>query len=262
MSTTLSSSNIEKKTIGKVFDHEVFKREGYFIVKGLFDLNEIEEIKSFHALFKEQVENRDKGSNVVQLSHGHIQCEVLNDGSVDIRKIHNDVLEYPRLLELYTPPKLRSIVREIIGERSFFHHSKYMCKPAGGGVRKPWHQDLAYWTEKNNPDARLVTVWTALDRATKDNGCIQVIPQSHKGKLLPHYHGEDFMVDESQLEMERVVFAEMNPGDSLFFDVKTLHASAKNDSKIPRKSIIVDFSNIPASESDKHPAFSENFSIY
>ena len=55
------------------------------------------------------------------------------------------------------------------------------CKPAGDGYATPWHQDGHYWPIR--PLANC-TVWVALEESTIENGCLRVIPRSHRDKVL------------------------------------------------------------------------------
>ena len=50
--------------------------------------------------------------------------------------------------------------------------------------RHPMHQDLHYFPFR--PAERIVCSWTAMQRVNRENGCLVVMPGSHKGKLLPH----------------------------------------------------------------------------
>jgi hypothetical protein len=60
-----------------------------------------------------------------------------------------------------------------------------MNKPARQGTRLPWHQDGgSVWDLDRDP---LVTVWIALDAATPENGCMDVVPGSHRLGLLSWY---------------------------------------------------------------------------
>ena len=64
-----------------------------------------------------------------------------------------------------------------------FWHDQLFCKPAQHGGVVAWHQDYSYWT-RTKPMAHL-TCWIGLDDATKDNGCLQYLPGSHRWSLLP-----------------------------------------------------------------------------
>ena len=61
-----------------------------------------------------------------------------------------------------------------------------ILKPAHYGNETPWHQDEAYWNPEIVPHS--LSVWLPLDKATVESGCLQFIPQSHKGKVRWHRH--------------------------------------------------------------------------
>ncbi|MFQ5700107.1 MAG: phytanoyl-CoA dioxygenase family protein, partial [Myxococcota bacterium] len=69
---------------------------------------------------------------------------------------------------------------EIIGraELSLFSDKLNMKRP--GGAPFPWHQEAPYWAYGAEQLDRVVSVLTYLDEATKENGCLWVIPGSHK----------------------------------------------------------------------------------
>jgi phytanoyl-CoA dioxygenase PhyH len=62
------------------------------------------------------------------------------------------------------------------------------CKSAGDGYETPWHQDGHYWPIR--PLANC-TVWVALEESTAENGCLRVIPRSHRDQVLHEHLHED-----------------------------------------------------------------------
>ena len=69
----------------------------------------------------------------------------------------------------------------------------FMNKPARKGTLLPWHQDRWNYLDRDPQ----VTVWTALDPATKANGCVQVIPGSHNFGLLNREHVSGYVSEEN-----------------------------------------------------------------
>ena len=133
----------------------------------------------------------------------------------------------------------------LLGDGEVCHfHSKLMQKEPKVGGAWEVHQDYAY-SYKNGvlfPDAKL-TVMLALTKATKGNGCLQVLKGSHKmGRIEHNFAGEqqgadtDF-VNEAMTLFERV-YVELEPGDALFFHSNLLHMSEANLSDKPRWSLI------------------------
>jgi phytanoyl-CoA hydroxylase len=54
--------------------------------------------------------------------------------------------------------------------------------------RHPLHQDLYYFPFR--PADRIVCSWTAMEKVNRENGCLVVLPGSHKGELLQHEYPE------------------------------------------------------------------------
>jgi phytanoyl-CoA hydroxylase len=116
-------------------------------------------------------------------------------------------------------------------------------KPPNVDGRHPLHQDLLYFPFR--PADRIIASWTALERVTKENGCLVVVPGTHKGKLLPHENPPDiehlnagyFGAKDIGDEMARRVHVEMEPGDTVFFHPILLHGSGRNRTQSFRRAI-------------------------
>ena len=113
-----------------------------------------------------------------------------------------------------------------------------MMKPAHHGSAKPYHQDSAYWTI-DPPD--LCSAWIALDDATLENGCMRLLPGSHKAGLVEHAHREDFQVDEAKLDRSYEAVFPMEAGGVLLFHSMLLHATSPNRSSHARRAMIFSY---------------------
>ena len=133
----------------------------------------------------------------------------------------------------------------ILGGEVYHYHSKMIMKDPQVGGAWTWHQDYGYWYQNGVLYPQLSSVFIAVDRATKANGCLQVIPGSHKLGRIDHL----LAGDQAGADMERVdallarddakvMHCEMEPGDALFFDCNLLHRSDRNRSDHPRWSMI------------------------
>ena len=114
----------------------------------------------------------------------------------------------------------------------------FMNKPANRGTWLPWHQDR--WTFID-PDP-LLTIWTALDPATKENGCVQIVPGSHRNGLINPEHLSGFLTKEQALEHcppEKIVHLELKAGEVVLLHNHLLHASDINRSAQSRRAFSV-----------------------
>lgn len=153
-------------------------------------------------------------------------------------------------------------VEKLLGGEVYHYHSKMIMKDAKVGGAWAWHQDYGYWYQNGVLFPDLCSVSIAVDSATRENGCLQVIPGSHHcGRINHVLSGEQAGAD-----MERVneilkrlplVYCVMEPGDAVFFHSNLLHRSDQNVSDFPRWSMICCYNsarNNPYKESH-HPCY-------
>lgn len=82
-------------------------------------------------------------------------------------------------LEFATLPEILDVVAQVLGEDIILWGSALFCKSGKGGKATPWHQDGQYWPIR---PLETCTVWIAFDPSTPENGCLRVIPGSHREK--------------------------------------------------------------------------------
>ena len=94
-----------------------------------------------------------------------------------------------------------------------------------------WHQDNGVITPDAD-DSEILTVWIPLTRASVRNGCLQVIPGSHRSDIMVHCPGgpAGLEIPEKVLSRDRAVAVPLEPGDALFLHRRIAHASLPNTS--------------------------------
>lgn len=125
-----------------------------------------------------------------------------------------------------------------------------ILKPAFHGAITPWHQDEAYWNPQMN--YRSISIWMPLQDATLENGCMQFIPQSHKGEVLPHQsigndprvHGLE-VCQPNNIDFSKAIPCPIPAGGVTLHPGRTLHYAGANNSPGPRRALIFGFS-LPA----------------
>jgi len=152
-----------------------------------------------------------------------------------IRKLSGFTQHDARLHAIATHRRLLDIVERLIGDKPGIFDDKALIKPPKIGREKPWHQDHAYW----NVDlrAKMVTAWIALDAATEENGCLYVIPGSHREGPVVHFKRRDWQICDTQVQTERVVAAPLEPGGVLLFDSYLQHGTPANSSAQRRRAL-------------------------
>lgn len=135
-------------------------------------------------------------------------------------------------------PDVIGCVSALIGSDPQLLQTMALVKPPGIGSAKDWHQDVPYFPIA--PARDVVGVWIALDDATLDNGCMQVIPASHHLGPVAHVQGptgwrlEPALCD--RLE-PAVIPLPMRAGSALFFDGALFHFTATNRSPNRRRAL-------------------------
>ncbi len=158
--------------------------------------------------------------------------------------------------------KLVHSVQALLDDEPYHYHSKMIMKDPKIGGAWTWHQDYGYWYQNGILTPNMVSAFIAVDPATRENGCLQVIRSSHLCGRIEHILTGDQAgadterVDEILKRMEHL-YVEMDPGDVLFFHSNLLHRSDRNRSDNPRWSMICCYNskkNDPYKESH-HPRY-------
>lgn len=144
---------------------------------------------------------------------------------------------------------------QLLGGAVRFWHDQLFCKPARHGGVVAWHQDYSYWT-RTTPMAHL-TCWIGLDDATRDNGCMQYIPGSHRWQLLPvtglagDMNAIQTVLSGEQKKQFRPVAIELKKGECAFHHPLMVHGSYENSTDRPRRATVINaFRDGVLSESD------------
>lgn len=145
----------------------------------------------------------------------------------------------------------------LLGGEVYHYHSKLTMKRPGGGGRWEWHQDYGYWYQNGCLYPDMLSVAIALDPATRENGCMQLLRGSHKLGRIEHGRvagqtGADMERVEQAMQALELVYCEMAPGDALFFHSNTLHCSAANLSSTRRNLLICCYNKATNNPYKKH----------
>ena len=139
----------------------------------------------------------------------------------------------PEFLERTRDPRLTDPVVDLIGPNILGLNNLYIWKPPNIGLGFPWHQDKWYFNN-NYKNGKTVGTWTAVDDADKGNGCLYVIPGSHKLGVLEHEDLEGSQQNEFKIARdardEDSVAVEVPSGAVVWFNNELLHKSTDNQS--------------------------------
>lgn len=211
-----------------------FFEQGYFLVEGLFNDDEIEEIKAAFERLQTRAA-KIKETTIIQGTQF-----VVEDNAIH-RIVWCCGLE-PGLDRFAMDPRLTKPASKVLNSREM---DQLICqahfKMPGDGVAFPWHQDTenrgygtSEWKDLNGTGSYIQTL-TAIDPVTTDNSPLLVLPGSNQRGHLALNEGDNRakFVDESQL-----IPVIMDPGSTLFFSPYLIHGSGTNESDLPRRVFI------------------------
>jgi hypothetical protein len=167
------------------------------------------------------------------------QSKGFKGATLDYRKIQE--LEFdPIFLAFMQRPIFKEICDHVLGEQTpvSCFRAMFMNKPARKGTFLPFHQDRWDFLDRDP----LITLWTALDPATVGNGCVQVVPGTHKLGLVNPSHGSGFLTQEQADKLcpvEKRVFLELQPGESMLLHNWLIHGSDRNNTDVSRRAFSV-----------------------
>lgn len=188
---------------------EPFDRDGYAIARKVLDADLMSEARD-HVEW-------------LQGRHPDLRGEELS---------HELVAGDPFWLRLVSDPRLLDLAAAFIGPDIALFASHYICKPAFSGQAVLWHQDSAYWPLD---PMEVVTVWLAVDKSTVRNGCLRVVPGSHREPTYSHRDRGDLdnvLGSEASVDVDEsaAVNLELDPGDVEIHHPNILHGSLANTS--------------------------------
>lgn len=154
-------------------------------------------------------------------------------------------------------------MESLLGDEVYHYHHKMILKEPRVGGAWTWHQDYGYWYNNGCLLPDMASCMFAVDRATKENGCLQVLRSSHRMGRIDHIKrgdqtGADMERVNAALQRMELVHVEMEPGSAVLFHGNTLHRSDQNISEKPRWAFICCYntrSNDPYKEG-RHPQYS------
>jgi ectoine hydroxylase-related dioxygenase (phytanoyl-CoA dioxygenase family) len=141
--------------------------------------------------------------------------------------------------------RVLDIVAQLIGPQIRQNGHKLNMKYAEYGSPVEWHQDFAFYPHTNDD---LLAVGIAIDDMTLENGCLLVIPGSHKGPMYDHHQDGIFVgaVTDPDFTPTHVVPIQLKAGGISIHHARALHASAPNTSPYPRRFLLYQYCAIDA----------------
>ena len=209
-----------------------YGRDGYVMIRGLFDAEEagllrtaIEQDPQLRDSVYERKDAEGKSTRMALWNHP-------GDSVYGLAARSHRVVD---------------TMEDMLGGEVYHYHSKLTAKEPHYGGAWEWHQDYGYWYHNGCMYPYMGSVMVALDRATRENGCLQVLRGSHlagrvnHGVLPGEQIGADMARVDQMIKTMDLIYAEMDPGDGLFFHANLMHRSDQNRSPNRRWTVLFCF---------------------
>ena len=200
---------------------EFYHANGYVTATGVLAADEIAELRRVTEEFVDKSRLVSEHTAEFDLEPGHTAEEPR------LRR-----LKYPELLHaaydrVFRHESIIDIAAQLLGPDIRHHGGKLNMKSAGFGSPVEWHQDFAFAARTNDD---MLAVGVAIDDMNEANGCLLVVPGSHKGPIYNHFQDDVFVgaVTDPDFEPNSIAALELKAGDISLHHGRTLHASATN----------------------------------
>jgi len=220
-----------------------YEKDGFVVIKRLVPEADLDK---YRERFQGLCDGTVPTDNMTLMRDVAIAKSEYKPGERAITKLQN-FQDDEVLYEYISHPEIVKVAKNFVGGNVMAMHTMLINKPPDPGTkssRHPMHQDLHYFAFR--PADRIVCAWTAMQHIDRENGCLVVIPGSHRSdRLYEHgypqweggvnkmYYG---ITDYTPKEGDRVHLV-MEAGDTVFFHPLLVHGSGMNKTKGFRKSI-------------------------
>lgn len=227
-----------------------FHCDGYLIVCGLFNQSEMQGLLNYAKDDQELL-----GESYVRSDSTGAETRLSLRNHLDDASVYTAIVRSQRVA---------GRMQQLLGDEVYHYHHKMTLKQPRTGGAWEWHQDYGYWYDFGCLYPDMASCMIAVDRASKANGCLQVIRGSHKLGRVNHLAvggqvGADPIRVKAALARHELVYCEMAPGDAVFFHGNLLHRSDQNNSEQSRWSLICCYNtrhNDPIVTTGRHPNYS------
>jgi len=155
------------------------------------------------------------------------------EGSSGMDMIH---MRDPRLLEFLLSDEVLDLIEPVTGPNIGLWASHFISKDPHTGKATPWHEDSSYWNGRTSTMEGICTVWLAIDEATKDNGCMSVIPGSQHGGFSEYEKADtarnifSTQIKPETIDETKAVYFELQPNECSLHEARIIHGARANAS--------------------------------
>jgi len=211
-----------------------YHTNGYVAVENVLSAETIADLQRVTDEFVEKSRTVTQHTDVFDLEPSH------TPETPRLRRLKNPIKQHPLYDAVMRDSRIVSLITQLIGPNLRQNGTKLNMKSASFGSPVEWHQDWAFYPQTNDD---LLAVGVCMDDMTLENGCLMVIPGSHKGPVYDHHQKGIFVgaVTDARFQPENIVSLTLKAGGITIHHARTLHASALNTSGKPRRLLLYQY---------------------
>ena len=207
---------------------------GYIGVQNVLTSEEVQELRAVTDNLVEESRKITVSDEVFDLEPEH------TPDSPKVRRIKSPISVHPIFDQIIRHSGILDIVAQLIGPHIRTNGNKLNMKLSEVGSAVEWHQDWAFYPHTNDD---ILAVGVCLDDMTKENGCLLVVPESHKGPILDHHLDGYFAgaVTDESFDDSDAKKIELRAGGVSIHHVRALHGSLPNTSSNQRRLLLFQY---------------------
>jgi len=199
----------------KAQDVDFYNENGYLLVRGVFNQQEVEDMRrATDSIIQKAAQSKHDWNPA--WGNDFMSPEELK--KLVLKGFHDVHYHDAAFTRAVTHPNMQAIVSQLIGPNVQLHHSKMLVKPPENGAAFPMHQDYPYFPHANHT---MMAASVHMDDADMENGCLCVVPGSHK--LGPIHHVGKHYLSHKEYPISDGTPCPAKAGDVLFFNYLTIH---------------------------------------
>lgn len=194
--------------------------KGYTIAKNVFSTSDLAPLRDYTFNIIEKWRNDE----IISSDFWNYKN---SDNEKILYRIHNFERHYPDITKLIDNQKFKALVSSIFGREAYPTVFACIVKIPQKGAGVPWHRDPV-----DVPSKSVFNFSIFLDKATEENGCLQIAPYSHLDENIEKVNKSEF---------DQIISLIAEPGDVTIHDVQAYHGSGCSKSPNLRRSIVIEY---------------------
>ncbi len=215
-------------------------QKSFFDTYGYLPYERVLSDEELEALRQRTVDIIEGGMTHVPPRYIQLEAAFRNDENTPkmdtVRKMTHLCYFDPLFQAVAKKPEIVDVIEDLLGPNIKLYTDQLMMKPRFNGTVTDWHQDAVAWPffiPQNH-----ISCWVALDDATVENGCMTVIPGSHKWGPIPAEYKNKFFSDS---ELAKPTPVELKAGHCMFHHALNFHRTGANSTPNRRRGLAMHY---------------------